>query len=483
MKHTYIPTYGKNVNAPFWFFFIGYFLIMIAPSFLTEGMFLDGIIYSEIASNMAEGRGSFWDPCMNHIFFPHFREHPPLALGLNSLLYRIFGDHLIIDKIYSFLTIVVAALLIVAIWKRTTNGSRLSWFPLLLWSLIPLVTWSSTNNVLENTMSIFVLLSVFIAIIGIQKHNNIFFILSGIFLFLAFLTKGFTGLFPLIFVIIYDFFFRERNIKQTIVSFLLVLFGLLGSYFILDLISPNFSEYIIRYFNKQVVGSIENVTTVSSRFFIVWRLIQEILVALILLVVISVIHRFAKRNFFVSNERDNDFKWFLVFLLLGLSGVLPIMISLKQSGFYMLTALPFFGLALAHLYRKTLESLLQTVTMKVYGWILGISFFTMVIGVGLNVAFAGSYGRDENLLKDMKVILNEIVDNKTISISCHEHILTGWHAYFSRYGDVGLDKINLHEYLLLSNPKHLYELGLQDKYIPVDIGTKSMFLYEKVTMD
>lgn len=32
---------------------------MIAPSFLTEGMFLDGIIYSEIASNMAEGKGSF----------------------------------------------------------------------------------------------------------------------------------------------------------------------------------------------------------------------------------------------------------------------------------------------------------------------------------------------------------------------------------------------------------------------------------------
>ncbi len=152
---------------------------MIAPSFLTEGMFLDGIIYSEIASNMAEGKGSFWDPCMNHILFPHFREHPPLALGLNSLFYRLFGNYLIVDKIYSVFTLLVTASLVICIWKRTANVSRLSWFPLLLWLLIPLVTWSSTNNVLENTMSIFVLLSVYMAIIGIQKHNDIFSILSG----------------------------------------------------------------------------------------------------------------------------------------------------------------------------------------------------------------------------------------------------------------------------------------------------------------
>ena len=395
---------------------------------------------------------------MNHILFPHFREHPPLALGLNSLFYRLFGNYLIVDKIYSVFTLLVTASLVICIWKRTTNVSRLSWFPLLLWLLIPLVTWSSTNNVLENTMSIFVLLSVYMAIIGIQKHNDIFSILSGFFLFLAFLTKGFTGLFPLIFVIIYDFFYRERNIKQTIVSFLFVLLGLLVPCFILDLISPSFSEYITRYFNNQVVGSIENVTTVSSRFFIVWRLIQEMLVALILLVVISVIHRFAKKEFFVSNEKDDDFRWFLVFLFLGLSGVLPIMVSMKQSGFYMLTALPFLGLALAHLFRKTLESLLQTLTKKVYNWIFVMSLFMLILGVGLNISFVGDYGRDEVFLKDMKLVLDEIGNEKTISITKKEKVMWEWHSYFARYADVGLDCKNLHEYLLISNPKHLQEL-------------------------
>ena len=467
-----------NINTSFWFLVVGYILIIISPSFLTEGMFLDGLIYSEIAANMAEGKGSFWDPYMNHIFFPHFREHPPLALGINSLFYRIFGDYLIVDKIYSVFTFVVSTLLIVVIWKKTTNSLRLSWFPVLLWTLIPLVTWSATNNMLENTMTIFVLLSVCLSILAIQKNKNILFVLSGVSLFLAFLTKGFTGLFPLIFVIIYDFFFKEHSIGQTVKSFLFVLLGLLIPYFVLDLVSSGFSEYIMRYFNNQVVGSIENVATVSSRFFIVWRLVQEILVALLLLVVVSVIHKSAKSNFFISNKKDDDFKWFLVFLFLGLSGVLPIMISMKQSGFYMLTALPFFGLSFAHLYRKTSESLLQSVTRRTYNWMLGVSLFVLFLGIGLNIAFAGTYARNEVFLEDMKLVLNEIGDDKTISISQKERTLFGWHAYFSRYGDVGLDCRNLHEYLLLSDPKHLYEFDLQDKYVPVDIETKSIFLYK-----
>lgn len=470
----------RNFYIPFWFLFVGYFLIMMSPSFLSEGMFLDGIIYSEISSNMSEGKGSLWDPYMNQVFFSSFREHPPLAFGLNSIFYNIFGVHIIVDKIYSVFTLIIAALLIIAIWKRTTNSLKMSWFPLLLWSLLPLVTWSATNNVLENTMSIFVLLSVFIAIVGIQNDKKYFFVLSGISLFLAFLCKGFTGLFPLIFVIIYDYFYRERRLKQTIVSFLLVLLGLLGSYSILYLFSSGFSSYIATYFNNQVVGSIENVVTVSSRFFIVFYLLQLLLVPLILLLVISIIHKLTRKIYYVSNNRDKDFKWFLVFVFLGLSGVLPIMISLKQSGFYMLTALPFFALALAHLFKKTLESLLTILSDKVHKILSYVFATVLVLGVSLNILFAGKYGRDETFLKDMKVVIQEVGNNATISIASKDHEQYGWYSYFARYGDVGLDSKNYHEYLLLSSPEQLYELNLHTQYAPVDINTKSIFLYKRI---
>ena len=34
----------------------------------------------------------------------------------------------------------------------------------------------------------------------------------------------------------------------------------------------------------------------------------------------------------------------MVFILLGLTGVLPLMISIKQSGFYLIPAFPFFAI-------------------------------------------------------------------------------------------------------------------------------------------
>lgn len=472
-------TERKNINLPFWLFLVGYFLIVISPSFLTEGMFLDGVTYSEISSNMAEGKGSFWQPYMNHILYSEFREHPPLALGISSLFYRMFGDSVMVDKIYSVFSIMLAALLVVAIWKRSAKSPQMSWFPLLLWSLLPLVIWSATNNLLENTMSFFVLASVYLAIVGIQKDGNIMFVLSGISLFLAFLTKGFTGLFPLIFVIIYDLIYRERKIRQTVKSLLLVILGLFASCVITYVLFPVFCDYMIGYFNRQVVGSIANVVTVSSRFYIMESLLVEILMPLAFLVIISIMHKSVGKIFFISNKKDEDFKWFLVFLSLGLSGVLPIMVSMKQSGFYMLTALPFFALALAHLFRKTMESLLSVVTKKIYVLTSCLSVMALVIGIVLNLVFANTYGRDEAFLRDMKAVLNEIGDDKTVSITEKEYPLWSWHSYFARYGDVGLDDKGCHDYLLLSNPEHLSEFGLQDKYEPAGIKTECMFLYKK----
>ena len=104
----------------------------------------------------------------------------------------------------------------------------------------------------------------------------------------------------------------------------------------------------------------------------------------------------------------------------------------------------------------------------------------LILGVGLNISFVGDYGRDEVFLKDMKLVLDEIGNEKTISITKKEKVMWEWHSYFARYADVGLDCKNLHEYLLISNPKHLQEFDLQDKYILVDIETESLLLYKKI---
>ena len=145
-------------KLPFYIFIVAIFLILISPYFLSQGMFLDGVVYSTIARNLANGNGTIWDRHYTEILDPHFHSHPPLAMALQSVFYKLFGDHLFIDKLYSIFTFLLSAIVIVKIWKQLNNNK--TWLPLLFWISIPLVTWAATNNVLENTLCIFINLSI-----------------------------------------------------------------------------------------------------------------------------------------------------------------------------------------------------------------------------------------------------------------------------------------------------------------------------------
>ena len=55
-------------------------------------MFMDGVLYATMAKNLANGIGTFWQSHMSEIIFPAFINHPPLAIGLESIFFRILGD-------------------------------------------------------------------------------------------------------------------------------------------------------------------------------------------------------------------------------------------------------------------------------------------------------------------------------------------------------------------------------------------------------
>ena len=45
----------------FWVIVLSIFCVLIFPDLLAEGMFLDGIIYSDIARNLSIGNGTLWN--------------------------------------------------------------------------------------------------------------------------------------------------------------------------------------------------------------------------------------------------------------------------------------------------------------------------------------------------------------------------------------------------------------------------------------
>ena len=428
-------------NTPFWLLLIGLFLILVSNSLLTEGMFFDGVTYASISRNMAEGQGTFWNPHYTQTLYPEFRQHPPLALGMGALAFKAFGDHLWVEKAYSVLMFLLSGLFIALIWKRTTNNLRWAWLPLLFWLAMPLVAWSATNNMLENTMSIFVLLSVYLMIVSYQRNHKIWLVLSALALLLAFLSKGFTGLFPMVFPILYCAFDQKRKWIQGPIDSLILVVSLAVFAGIMFLVFPLSFAYMKDYIKLQVIGGGLHEATVSSRFYIVFSLLQQLMIAFVIAMALVICKTRIKDNRKVF-EFPADKGWFYTFLILGLLGVLPIMVSVKQRDFYMLAALPFFALACGHITLSMVNTLKLKITPKTRKWMtLGASCI-VVLGLVLNIIHMGKYGRDEALIEEVKAKIAETEGQNIIDIPSEQYTQWARHAYFMRYGKISLRPID-----------------------------------------
>ena len=427
----------RSNNTPFWLFLIGLFLILVSKSLLTEGMFFDGVTYASISRNMAEGQGTFWNPYYTQTLYPEFRQHPPLALGMEALAFKALGDHWWVEKVYSVLAFLLSGLFIALIWKRTTNNIRWAWLLLLFWLTMPLVSWSATNNLLENTMSVFVLLSVYLMIVSYQRNHKFWLFLSAVALLLAFLSKGFTGLFPLVFPILYCAFDQKRKWIQGPIDSLILVISVAVFVGIMFLAFPASLPYLKDYIQLQVIGGGLHEATVSSRFYIVFSLLLQLIVPFVIVITLVILKTKNKDNNKVF-EFPPDKAWFYIFLILGLLGVLPIMVSVKQRDFYMLAALPFFALACGHITIAEVNTLMLKITPNLLKWItLGASCI-LLIGIMLNLVHIGKYGRDEALIEEVKQQIVESEGNNSIEIAPEEYTNWAKHAYYMRYGKISL---------------------------------------------
>jgi len=461
----------KNKSVFFYLIVSALFLGMISPNWLSDGMFMDGVLYATISRNLAENLGSFWDLHLTDTLSPHFHGHPPFAFGLQSLFFRLLGDNLITERLYSFLTFLITAIIIRGIWKQLVGQqhSNMSWLPILLWVSVPVVTWAAPNNMLENTMMVFTSLSVYFAIKSEINNRFLHLFLAGFSLFLAFLTKGFVGLFP-ISILFWILIFKKTNVLKFFSGLTILFSAILIPIFFMYIFVPEGIDSLKAYINLQVLGSIENSVTVDNRWFILTKLLNELLPIGIIAVVIFISTRKIKV------ERLPG-KWVLIFLALGLSGVLPIMISLKQSGFYILGTFPIFSIAFGLLLAPRLNVLLIRISPN--NKILKYSSICLFsISIILNVLNFNRIGRDEGKISDVYAMIEEIPKNTVVSIQ--PNLRKDWtlHASFGRYANISLDKKTpaVNEYLI-SNVDS--EIILNPDYEKINIKLSLYRLYKK----
>ena len=260
-------------NTPLYLIIILMFM-SLSNELWSEGMFMDGLYYATIAKNLSNGIGSFWFLHFTDTSFNIFHEHPPLAIGLQSIFFSLFGDSIYVERIYSLLTFIVTGFIIHLIWKEFIDKkySSYSWVVLFFWAVIPLNSWACSNNILENTMNIFVASSVFFLIKNIRTNDLFYIMISGVCLFLAFLSKGFIGLFPLSFFFLYYLVFSSMTFKEMIGRTLLLIASILTPCLLLYVFYPPAIDSLSEYINVQVIDSLKNVQTTTNRFSITTRL-------------------------------------------------------------------------------------------------------------------------------------------------------------------------------------------------------------------
>lgn len=442
-------------------FVVGLFGLFACNNLLTRGMFMDGLIYTSVAANMAECVGSFWHPVYTATQFPQFYEHPPLMMWLLSLWMRLFGTSLMAAKGYSVAVVLLTAALTVGVWKQLGFKTSLGWLPLLMLTLIPDVALAAHNNYLESTMTLFVLASVWLVLRGkgVGWH-----LLAGVMLAAAFLTKGPTGLFPLALPALLWLFGTRKGFGQAAVGTLAMAAGLAAPMALLWFCVPDAQEFLRKYFDNQVIGGSQ--VLVTERTYIVKTLFSHTAVVLVVALA-AVLFGILRKSAPWRPTRDSWRRFGLMFAL-ALCGTLPMMVSTKQRAFYLLTVFPFVALAVAALLEplaRHMEKQLQRPAMTV------ATVAVLLAAVITNALHYGKPGRDKAMLHDMDVMAAEVHDGELVALAPEQASNNSLHGYWYFYHRVTLDANAQHRHLIAADDV------ADTTYIEVPLPTEEYRLY------
>lgn len=433
---------------------LGVFIILFFSKVFQHGLFFDGTIYSSIARNIAIGKGNLWNPLFSETIYSSFYEHPPLFFGLEAVFMKIFNASFFSEKLFSFVMSAFVLVLIYLIWKflnRKEAQKNLFWLPILFWIITPKNSWTFTNNLLETAVTVFSLAACFLLLRSTTQSNfkkSISILIAAVFLLLTFLTKGFPGLFPLIFFLLYAMVFRDvYSFKKGMLDSFLLLF-ITGLVFIVFIVLfPSALENVVIYIDTQVLHSLSGNSRVGSRWVIPQNLFNELIPILLIIVLFFIIFR--KEVILVYRERKFMSKFGFLFLLVGFSASIPLMISPKLSSFYLVPSLPYFALAFGFI----LATFFMKITERMNGIARKISLFfgftAIIIGAFLTLVNIDTIGRDRPLFDDLDAIAKIVGEDVIISLD--KYYTEDWTtiAYFQRYKKISFDRSELREFILL----------------------------------
>lgn len=447
--------YSSWTDLPFWLFTIGIMLLLTLPTLIQDGMFLDGILYTSVSHNLSEGIGTFWFPVASPSYelagSVYFHEHPPLVFGIQSMFFKVLGDSMYVERFYIFLTMCITALLIKLFWdsifKNGEDNRKISWLPVFFWITIPACFWSYTNNMMENTMGIFALLSVILIYrsVGSEKDQLRSLLLPGFFIFLATMSKGVPGFFPLGVPFLYWAVYRKKPFLRVVLQTLVILCVPVILYFILFHMNAS-HESLKFYVTKRLFARVNDDPTVTYRLYIIKRLFTELIPQIILALIIILVSKSRKTNIPLTG----DHKKILFFFLTGLSAAAPLALTMVQRGFYLVPSFPYFGLGFAILVSPAILAFRNKIIadhkkLRIYS-ISAVA--VLLFAIGFSATRIGEISRAKEAIHDVHVIGKLVPAGTEIEVN-QESADPFIECFFIRYYNISLFNEVPKDYLML----------------------------------
>ncbi|KAB2815080.1 ArnT family glycosyltransferase [Phaeocystidibacter marisrubri] len=411
----------------------GICVLLILPLLVMDGMFMDAVIYSAVGRNLAEGTGTFWFPYFSeaHMASPTFHEHPPLAFGFMALFYKLFGSGIHTERIYTGVTFIITAVLIVKFWRMIwPTHYKMAWLPVLLWVITPLVMWSFRNNMLENTMGLFVLGGTMAAYRGFKADTRHFYwaAWAGLLVVCGFMVKGLPALFvwttPVAFALA-----ERKNFWKSILQVVIMMVVAGIATFALYMYEPA-RESLDIYLFERTANRLNSVGTTDNSFTIVKVLLENLIVPFGLTILVGTI--FSR----INKERLQWSPSISALLFMGLAGSVPFMLTTYQYGHYLVPVIPFFALAFASMLRpiieKTTSKWRRNVVLQISGWVL------IGVGIGISVYTAGKVGRDSDQLHDVRILRDNLESGTILETDAATNSYWSFKAYLERYAHIRL---------------------------------------------
>ena len=167
-----------------------------------------------------------------------------------------------------------------------------------------------------------------------------------------------------------------------------------------------------------------------------------------------------------------------VVFALGLSGILPIMLGLKQQEFYIVPTLPFFALSMGCLMYDLLEDWLQNINDVAHKVLVALAVLIFGSGLVLNAASLHKINSNEELLSDMKVILPYLHDGELVSVSKEVMQNPEVEEYFYRYKQIVFDSTEGRRHYI-----SMYANVDRDSYEDMALPTQVYRMYENKNVE